>query len=57
MHVDQPRADDHAGRIERTRRLQPRLRPDAGNLRAANPQLGDLIQALRRINEAAVDDA
>jgi hypothetical protein len=57
VHIDQAGADDHAGGIEYLRRLQSRLRPDAEDLFAANPKVGDFVETLRRIDDAAVSDA
>ena len=57
MHVDQTGTDDLAARVDRLRRVQVRLRPQTDKMLAANPHVGNLIEILRGIDDAAVGDA
>ncbi len=57
MHIDQARADDHARGVDNSRRLESWLLANANDVLAANPKVGNQIQVLRRIDDAAIGDA
>src|SRR5206468_5031808 len=57
VHVDQARADDLARGVEGAVGPQVLLRPDPGDAVALDPQVGDLVEVLRRVDHPAVGDA
>src|SRR3954465_8177869 len=51
------RAAGRAGRVERAVGVQVGPRPDAGHPAVADPEVGDPVEVLRRVDDAAVADA
>ena len=57
VHVDQPRADDLAAGVDGAVGVQVRPGADGENAAVLKPDVGDLVDALRRIDDPAVGDA
>src|SRR5262249_39877869 len=57
VHVNESGADDLAGRIDGAVGLEAGVGPDTENLVALDPQLVGAVDLLRRVDDAAVDDA
>jgi predicted aspartyl protease len=57
VHIDQAGADDLACRLIDTVGVKFRVRPEADDALAAEPDIRDLVDALRRIDDPAVGDS
>ena len=57
VHVDQTGADDHAGGVQDLVSLPAPLGPEAEDLVPFDPEIGELIHALRGIDNTAIAEA
>ena len=57
VHVDQSGTNDLARGIERAIGLRRRVRPHGENVFAANPQIANAVEILRRVDDPAIGNA